>query len=433
MRHYNAIIVLSVLVLLVVGYYAFLPGDMSPSISSASNTTELWDRFGALPSTVNPNSNLRGEIPIGVILPLTGNLAAHGEENLEGTKLGVNDFNEYLERHGVQWRMSLVVENSETNPVVALEKATSLKAKGIDIIIGPESSSSLRNIKGYVDSNNMISISCCSSAPSLAIPNDFVFRLVPDDTNQSAAMARLLDQLGIEVIIPIWRDDPWGNGLGSATVSKFASYGGTSDEPIHYNPNTPDFSSSTSLLADHVRKYTDEYDKDKIAIVVFSFYEVLQLVQSASEHDILDDIRWFGPASIAKSHDLVDDPIASRFTESTRFTAIAMGVPDNVISNRVYDHVFNTLGRVPSSFVQTSYDAPWLIGLSMLYSYTDDTTTIGNILPDVMASHVGATGSGKFNDAGDRAQANYDVWVVHDGKWNKDAQYLYESNIVEFY
>jgi len=42
------------------------------------------------------NPQLSGEVKIGLILPLSGDLATHGEENWEGSKLGVVDFNKYL-------------------------------------------------------------------------------------------------------------------------------------------------------------------------------------------------------------------------------------------------------------------------------------------------------------------------------------------------
>jgi branched-chain amino acid transport system substrate-binding protein len=145
-------------------------------------------------------TGLSGEVTIGLILPLTGDLATHGEENWEGSKLGVVDFNEHLEEIGAPWHLKMVSEDSVTNPVIALEKLSALNAKGIGIVVGPETSSNIRNIKGYSDSNNMLLVSCCSSAPALAIPNDSVFRLVPDDTNQGAALSKLIQHEGIEVL-----------------------------------------------------------------------------------------------------------------------------------------------------------------------------------------------------------------------------------------
>jgi branched-chain amino acid transport system substrate-binding protein len=140
---------------------------------------------------IQESSELVGEVNIGLILPLSGDLATHGEENWEGSKLGVVDFNKHLEEIDAGWTLKMTSEDSATSPVIALEKLSALNAKGIGIVVGPETSSNIRNIKGYSDSNNMLLVSCCSSAPALAIPNDSVFRLVPDDSNQGTAISKL--------------------------------------------------------------------------------------------------------------------------------------------------------------------------------------------------------------------------------------------------
>ena len=93
--------------------------------------------------TMEQNPQLSGEVKIGLILPLTGDLATHGEENWEGSKLGVVDFNKYLEKLGAGWNLKMVSEDSATSPVIALEKLTSLNAKGISIIVGLETSSNI--------------------------------------------------------------------------------------------------------------------------------------------------------------------------------------------------------------------------------------------------------------------------------------------------
>ena len=218
-------------------------------------------------STIQETPGLSGEVNIGLILPLSGDLATHGEENWEGSKLGVVHFNEHLEEIGAGWTLKMTSEDSATSPVIALEKLTSLNAKGIGIVVGPETSSNIRNIKGYADSNNMLLVSCCSSAPALAIPNDSVYRLVPDDSNQGTALSKLIQHEGVEVLVPVWRGDTWGDGLSDATTSSFMQRGGIIDEGIRYNPESPEFSASTSLLAEKIRGYVDEYGEDKVAIV----------------------------------------------------------------------------------------------------------------------------------------------------------------------
>jgi len=360
---------------------------------------------------------LTGEVSIGLILPLTGDLATHGEENWEGSKLGVVDFNKHLEKLGASWNLKMISEDSATSPVIALEKLTSLNAKGIGIVVGPETSSNIRNIKGYSDSNNMLLVSCCSSAPALAIPNDSVYRLVPDDSNQGTALAKLIQHEGIEVLVPVWRGDTWGDGLSEATTGSFVERGGKIDEGVRYNPESPEFSASTSLLAEKVRGYVDEHGAQKVAVLFLGFAEILQFVQSASEHEALDDVRWFGPGANTKEHKLIDDPIGLEFSTSTQFTTVQVAVTKNPIYERVQTHLTEKLGRTPNTFVHSSYDAVWIIGLAMLQTQSTDVSKIKEVIPDIAEHYYGAIGPTKLNEAGDLAQADYEVWGIRGGEW----------------
>ncbi|MCH6571161.1 MAG: ABC transporter substrate-binding protein [Thaumarchaeota archaeon] len=373
--------------------------------------------------TMEQNPQLSGEVKIGLILPLTGDLATHGEENWEGSKLGVVDFNKHLEKLGAGWNLKMVSEDSATSPVIALEKLTSLNAKGISIIVGLETSSNIRNIKGYAESNNMLLVSCCSSAPALAIKNDNLYRLVPDDSNQGTALAKLIQHEGIEVIVPVWRADTWGDGISDATTGSFVERGGITDEGIRYNPESPEFSASTSLLAEKVRGYVDEYGADKVAVLFLGFVEILQFTQSASQHEVLDDVRWFGPGSNTKEYKLIDDPIGLEFSTSVQFTTVHVAATKNPIYERVQAHLIEQLGRTPSTFVHPSYDVVWIIGLSILETQSTDVSKIKSVFSDVAGHYYGAIGPTILNEAGDLAQANYEVWGIRGGEWVLLGQY----------
>jgi branched-chain amino acid transport system substrate-binding protein len=366
---------------------------------------------------IQDSSELVGEVNIGLILPLSGDLATHGEENWEGSKLGVVDFNKHLEEIDAGWTLKMTSEDSATSPVIALEKLSALNAKGIGIVVGPETSSNIRNIKGYSDSNNMLLVSCCSSAPALAIPNDSVYRLVPDDSNQGTALSKLIQHEGIQVLVPVWRGDTWGDGLSDATTSSFVERGGITDEGIRYNPESPEFSASTSLLAEKIRGYVDEYGEDKVAVVFLGFAEILQFTQSASQHDVLDDVRWFGPGANTKEHKLIEDPIGLEFSTNIQFTTVQVAASKNPTYERVQAHLTETLGRTPNTFVHSSYDAVWIIGLAMLETQSSDVSAIKAAIPGIAENYSGAIGPTKLNEAGDLAQADYEVWGIRGGDW----------------
>jgi len=395
-----------------------------------SSNTEPGDSAAVTDSTTLEPSRLSGEVNIGLILPLTGDLATHGEENWEGSKLAVVDFNKHLEKIGAPWTLKMTSEDSATSPVIALEKLTSLNAKGIELIVGLETSSNIRNIKGYAESNNMLLVSCCSSAPALAIPNDNVYRLVPDDTNQGTALAKLIQNEGIQAIVPVWRGDTWGDGISAATIGSFVERGGIADEGVRYNPEAPEFSASTSLLAEKVRGYVDEYGADKVAVLFLGFVEVLQFTQSASQHEVLDDVRWFASGAVTKEHKLVDDPIGLEFSTSVQFTTVMVAFSENPIYEHVQDSLTEKLGRTPNTFVHPSYDVVWVVGLSILETQSTDVSKIKSVFPDVAEHYYGAIGPTILNEAGDLAQANYEVWRIRGGEWVLLGQYNHATDSI---
>ena len=382
----------------------------------------------------NPNiTTLQGEIRVGVILPLTGDLSTHGNENLAGIRLGVEDFNQSLKENGDDWYIKLVIEDSATNPVVALEKLQSINAKNIDIVMGVETSSNIRNMKGYADSNDMLLVSCCSSAPSLAVPNDSVYRLVPDDSNQGAAISALLNESGIKMMIPLYRGDTWGDGLKDATVNSFTSSGGISHEGIRYNPETAEFSASTSLLAQQVRDAIEIHGKDNVAIVILSFSEALQIMQSSAAHDVLDDVRWFGPGALTKEHKLVNDPIGLEFTTAVDFTTVQFAASQGPAYQRVQDTLIERLGVVPNSFVHASYDVAFTVGLAILDTQSSDATDVKKVYSEIVDKYNGATGDIKLNAAGDLASADYEVWGVRDAHWISLGKYEAASDKITIF
>jgi len=408
-------------IIVIIGIAYGLLGTDSDTVPT--ETTEL-------PSAVEESSGLSGEVRIGLILPLTGDLATHGEENWEGSKFGVVDFNKHLEEIGAPWHLKMISEDSATNPVIALEKLTALNAKGIGVVVGPETSSNIRNIKGYSDSNNMLLVSCCSSAPALAIPNDSVFRLVPDDSNQGTALGKLLQHEEIKVLLPVWRGDTWGDGLKEAASNSFTERGGQVDEGIRYNPESPEFSASTSLLAEKVQGYIDEYGKENVGVLFLGFAEILQFTQSAAEHEVLDDVRWFGPGANTKEHKLIDDPIGLEFSTNVQFTTVQVAASKNPTYERVQSHLTETLGKTPNTFVHSSYDAVWIIGLAMLETQSSDVSIIKEAIPRIAESYSGAIGSTKLNAAGDLAQANYEVWGIRGGEWVRLGQYTHSDDSI---
>jgi ABC-type branched-subunit amino acid transport system substrate-binding protein len=106
--------------------------------------------------------------------------------------LAADDVNAQLTAQGSPVRVSLRVENTGLDPTRALDRLRTLAGEGVRIFIGPQSSSEVNALKVFADSAGVIILSQGSTAGALSIPDDNVFRLVPDDAAEGAAMVELL-------------------------------------------------------------------------------------------------------------------------------------------------------------------------------------------------------------------------------------------------
>lgn len=380
---------------------------------------------------VDAYAQVPDEVKIGVVLPLTGELSSFGIQLNQAAELAVADFNMYLEESGETWRLALVSEDTETNPVRALEKVQALHAREIDIIVGPAGSAQLSSILAYMNDNNMIAISPSSTAPALAIPDDSAFRTVPDDFNQGRSIGALLEYEGVEAVVPIWRGEVYGDGLVQATVDDFESRGGTVSEGVRYNPESSEFSVSVAELADEVSDIVETYGADKTVVLIVAFDEAVPIFQVAATYDILDDVRWFGGEAVAQSTEIASDAIASRFAMDTDLTTIQLLLDPGDRAESISERMREWLGNEPTAFVYTAYDAVWLAGLSVLETESTDPADIRAVIRDVAASYSGgALSSTEMNEAGDLMLANYETWLLVEDGWIRGAAYDGQSDTI---
>jgi branched-chain amino acid transport system substrate-binding protein len=359
---------------------------------------------------------LLGEISIGLLTPRTGDFASFGEENLAGTRLGVVDFNQHLEVMGAPWNLRIVEKDTATNADTALEKLKELDAEGIRIVIGPGASANVNAVREYANSNNILLVSTGSTSPTLTIAGDNVFRLVPDDNKQGTALAELIRSEGIDVLVPVWRNDVWGNGLKNVVTESFVEKGGTVLDGIRYEPESPGI---PGVIDDLETIVQGQADKDKVAVLFVGFDEILEFLKEASDHAVLSEVRWFGSDANTKQQLLTNDRIASDFSTEVEFTSLQFTASKSAI----YERVKADLGGDPGIYAYASYDAVWVIGLTMLDTQSTDALTIKGKLPEIAETYSGAIGSTRLNAAGDLEQADYDIWGIRGGDWELLGKY----------
>ncbi len=369
------------------------------------------------------NQQLAGQIPVGLLAPVTGALSGIGEEYLAITSIAAADVNEYLQAQGEPWAIKLILEDTESRPDITLEKTMDLHAQGARVIVGPVASASVHAIKNYVDANGMLALACCSSASAVAIPGDNIYRLTTVDIHYIGIHAEAARSHGMDNLIHVYRGDVWGDGINEALKAGFSEHGGTVSNWIRYNPGTADYAEVARHLSEIVGEVTETTDPGRVGIVVSSYAEYLDIMREATSYDILDDVTWFGIATPIGDPQIADDPVIRAFVDKVGLYSITLSVPDSQYYRQVEAVITERLGYEPNPFIYAAYDSVWIMALTMLDAQTTNADGLKASIADVAEEYQGVTGDIRFNDAGDLADSDYDVWRVSDGQWHVAGKY----------
>jgi len=378
---------------------------------------------------------LTGQIPVGAILALTGDLATFGTREKAAVELAEIDINEYLARTGANFTIKVLYEDTETKPDVALQKLQSLAARGVKAVVGPLSSGEIRNIKGYADSNRIVIVSQSSTAVDLSVPGDFVFRLVTDDIPQGRVLGKLLYEGGIRYAFLVYRGDTYGDGLAAMFNQTFTSLGGRVLDSIRYNPDATSFSVELSALNPKVQQAIQQHGADKVAVELIAFEEAAQMLMQAQDYADLLRISWYGCDGTAMSSKIVSQAGAQAAQVGMLSTIFTVAANDKFTSLR--QRLLAKLGEEPDEYAYLAYDCLWVIALSMLAADQYDGNAIRLALPYVANSYFGASGWTKLNANGDRAAGDYAIYaVVQVGgtyDWVKAATYSVATDTITWH
>jgi branched-chain amino acid transport system substrate-binding protein len=377
------------------------------------------------------DKNSNGPIGIGAILPLTGELSSKGEAREAALQLAMDEIDTYLGKANLGFNMELTVKDSKSDPEETLKQAKTLHKEGMDILI-VGSSAELTLLKSWSDSNDIVVISYSSTAPSLAIDKDSIYRVVPNDYQQAKALAALLSEQGILTIIPVHRNDVYGRELSQQLIMEFKELGGKAGSPIIYEPGNTDFKSTVSQMEQQLEEANS--DPDSVGIVLFSFDEVVPMLEQA---DKLNHVRWFGTDTTVLNSALINNDEATAFAATVNFTGVTFGINDTPLYQKVQKKIQEKLKTQVIPDAIFAYDIPWMLVTAFEnMDNPNDAVELKANLVELSAKYAGATGWMLLDDKGDRKYSLYDIWQVKEisskVSWVRTAQYRRDPGLSGF-
>lgn len=201
-------------------------------------------------SSASTSGTKTSKFVLGGLWPETGSLAYLAPPELAAEKLAVKDIND---AGGVLGNKITTVDADTSDADHADQNtsaAQSVLSKNPSFIIGPASSSVVKNTYKSITSQNIPMLSMGATSAGFSGLSDYFFRTVAPDTVQGAVMGNLIAQDGVQKLAIAVFNDEYGTGLRD-TIAKTASEAGVNivyGEKDTFDPTETNFSSIVTAI-----------------------------------------------------------------------------------------------------------------------------------------------------------------------------------------
>jgi branched-chain amino acid transport system substrate-binding protein len=353
---------------------------------------------------------LSGEIPIGYLadddytyLHLGGKVA---------TEMAEEDINAYLEDIEAGFTISFKTESADGSATTALEKAQALNALGCKIIVGWGWTSFIQASYEYCQSNEILIVSHGSTAPSMSIEDDWVYRCRGSGLTAAKVTGKMLDDRNITHVACLQVGEAWGDSFYPEAKENFESYGIEEIEYVRFNVDATEFSTEIATIAEAVEDAIDEHGAEHVAVFHVSYYKHHPLLLEAAEsYPELLDVEWFGSNGAAYGPNVLEDTPDLAVTTKSFCPNEAFSKTPKYDEFR--DKYYAETGSEPPGISAVNlYDVCWLVAQTILEVDDYDSTKLREALPTVAHNFFGIVGWLEFDEYGDRAYQDYELLQI---------------------
>ena len=321
------------------------------------------------------------------------------------------DYNAYLAKLGMDTTMEFLIDDATGQAAVHLEKVQGYKSMDINVFIGGGWSSQAQAALSYCNDNDMLMWSSSSTSPLLAIADDNLYRMCPDDTIQAPAIAEMLVSHGIHAIVLIQRGDAWADGIYNYLEPAYTAKGGVIGEKIRYAGEATEFSNYLQTAEGVAESLVAEYGAEHVGVEIISFSESVVMVTQAQDYPTIYGLKWFGSDGTTLSQQHCDD--APVQTDHLKIYSTYAAPAESEKFADLYDRYYALVSQPFGYYSACSYDIGWVLTESIMNSQSLDATVLIPIQHDTAFNNFGASGWNRLNAAGDRYGSNYQIWSYH--------------------
>ena len=379
----------------------------------------------------------------GLDLPVLeiGALVTLGDEpfndvmRLEATRLAVDDYNRNVSR---AFSIALSVHEFDRSAPVESYRAARAGAGGEGplLFVGPTTSEPVAAIAGPATADGAVIVSPASSAMSLAVAGDAVFRLSPDGYLQASAIAGMMGDAGAGAAFLIAQDDTYGRDLASSLGEILPLRSIPVEAAIFFERGEERWGGAAARL-DEALSLSDAPAPAVVFVGVDEDFAGLAAEAASGSYAALAGASWFDSGAVENSPLVAADPAAAAFAESVGFATPIPSPEPNDASRRIDRIVGAATGGSPHMFEYGAYDAVFLLAAAAESAGFPgaplDGRAVRAALPSAAGPYVGALGDVRLDGAGDLVRPDdHAVWELVGGEWVRTGT-VYAARAAEEY
>ena len=354
-------------------------------------------------------------VNVGAMLSLTGNWSSLGVPSKAAIEIAIEEINADFEARNVPFRFSTTVYDTKLDTSLAKTYMNDALNAGMRLIIGPQSSSEVGAIKSIADGGKMLVVSQGSTASSLAIANDNIYRYCPGDIIEGSAIASSIYDEGKKGLVVVARDDAGNIGLQNSVKNAFTAKAGTTVEYLTpYATSTTDYSTLLNDIKARITALSTTYGNKAVGVYLASFDEAVDVFNQANGDSILQSVNWYGGDGFIKSSAILSSNAACDFAMATSYYAPEFGLPISAQSKwqPLTAAILSRCGQQPDAYAIAAYDVMWVLARTVEANggIPEYAANLRNSFVAQTAQFSGATGSITLNANGDRSNGSFDYW-----------------------
>jgi branched-chain amino acid transport system substrate-binding protein len=194
-----------------------------------------------------------GDLKVGVLVPLTGDLADFGGPGAQAAQLAAEQVNAAAGDSGLN--LTLIQEDTKTDPQSAQEAATKLiESDGVSGVAGPWGTPEVvPTAENVTIAAGIPMVTPSATGPDLTDLDDdgLVFRTAPSDAIQGRVIAQLMaSEIGPNATVVTGnRNDSYGTALVREFTTAWEEGGGAVSKNVAYNPEATSLNSEAQQIA----------------------------------------------------------------------------------------------------------------------------------------------------------------------------------------